>query len=87
MDDEAIIAELIAIRGIGRWTAMMFLILPDTTQCAPRRRFDHGISQNYFTGESVSRSDARERSPPGTVLQRVATWYIWRSLDPVTPAA
>jgi hypothetical protein len=32
MDDEAIIAELIAIRGIGRWTAMMFLD-SDTTQC------------------------------------------------------
>ena len=26
MDDEAIIAELVGIRGIGRWTAEMFLI-------------------------------------------------------------
>ena len=34
MDDESIIAELVAIRGIGRWTAEMFLILPDAPQRA-----------------------------------------------------
>ena len=86
MDDEDIIAELVAIRGIGRWTAEMFLIfhlmrpnvlpLDDLGLIA-------GISSNYFSGESVSRSDAREVAAAWAPYCSVATWYIWRSLDPL----
>jgi DNA-3-methyladenine glycosylase II len=43
----------------------------------------NGISQNYFSGESVSRSDAREVAAAWAPYCSVATWYIWRSLDPV----
>ena len=42
-----------------------------------------GISQNYFSGEPVSRSDAREVSANWEPWRTVATWYLWRSLDPV----
>lgn len=90
MDDEAIIAELIAIRGIGRWTAEMFLIFYLTRpNVLPLDDVGliNGISQNYFSGESVSRSDAREVAAAWAPYCSVATWYIWRSLDPVTPAA
>ncbi|KQO19128.1 DNA-3-methyladenine glycosylase [Acidovorax sp. Leaf78] len=86
MDDEAIIAELVAIRGIGRWTAEMFLIfylmrpnvlpLDDPGLIA-------GISHNYFSGDPVSRSDAREVAEAWKPWCSVATWYIWRSLDPL----
>jgi DNA-3-methyladenine glycosylase II len=41
-----------------------------------------GISQNYFSGEAVSRSDAREVAAAWAPYRSVATWYIWRSLDP-----
>ena len=42
-----------------------------------------GISQNYFSGDPVSRSDAREVAEAWKPWCSVATWYIWRSLDPL----
>ena len=89
MDDEAIIAELVAIRGIGRWTAEMFLMFYMTRpNVLPLDDVGliNGISQNYFSGESVSRSDAREVAAAWAPYCSVATWYIWRSLDPVVAA-
>ncbi len=86
MDDEAIIAELVAIRGIGRWTAEMFLIFylmrPNVLPLDDVGLIN-GISHNYFSGESVSRSDAREVADAWAPYCSVATWYIWRSLDPL----
>ncbi|WP_188706180.1 DNA-3-methyladenine glycosylase family protein [Polaromonas eurypsychrophila] len=86
MDDEAIIAELIAIRGIGRWTAEMFLIFylrrPNVLPLDDVGLIN-GISQSYFSGEAVSRSDAREVAAAWAPYCSVATWYIWRSLDPL----
>jgi DNA-3-methyladenine glycosylase II len=86
MEDEAIIAELMAIRGIGRWTAEMFLIFhlmrPDVLPLDDVGLIN-GISKCYFSGETVSRSDAREVSEAWAPYRTVATWYIWRSLDPV----
>ena len=86
MDDEAIIAELIAIRGIGRWTAEMFLIFhlmrPNVLPLDDVGLIN-GISKNYFSGDVVSRSDAREVAAAWAPFCSVATWYIWRSLDPL----
>ena len=85
MDDEAIIAELVAIRGIGRWTAEMFLIfhlLRPNVLPLDDVGLINGISRNYFSGEAVSRSDAREVAAAWAPYRSVATWYIWRSLDP-----
>jgi len=86
MDDEAIIAELVAIRGIGRWTAEMFLIFhlmrPNVLPLDDVGLIN-GISQRYFSGDVVSRSDAREVAQAWAPYRTVATWYIWRSLDPL----
>ncbi len=86
MDDDAITRELVAIRGISRWTADMFLIfhlarpnvmpLDDASLIA-------GISQHYFSGDPVSRSDAREVADAWRPWCSVASWYIWRSLAPL----
>ena len=88
-DDEAIITELVAIRGIGRWTAEMFLIFhlmrPNVLPLDDVGLIN-GISRNYFSGEAVSRSDAREVAAAWAPYCSVATWYIWRSLDPVPVA-
>jgi len=43
----------------------------------------NGISKCYFSGDVVSRSDAREVALAWAPYRTVATWYIWRSLDPV----
>ena len=89
MDDEAIIAELVAIRGIGRWTAEMFLmfhLMRPNVLPLDDIGLINGISRNYFSGEPVSRSDAREVAQAWSPYCTVATWYIWRSLDPVPVA-
>ena len=86
MEDEAIITELVGIRGIGRWTAEMFLIFhlmrPNVLPLDDVGLIN-GISKSYFSGESVSRSDAREVAAAWAPYCSVATWYIWRSLDPL----
>ena len=86
MEDEDVIAELIQSRGIGRWTAEMFLIfnlLRPNILPLDDVGLLRGISVNYFSGEPVSRSDAREVSANWEPWRTVATWYLWRSLDPV----
>jgi len=89
MDDEAIIRELLTVRGIGRWTAEMFLIFyllrPDVLPLDDIGLLA-GISQLYFSGEAVSRSEAREVAQAWAPYRSVATWYIWRSLDPLPVA-
>jgi DNA-3-methyladenine glycosylase II len=86
MDDEAIIEELVAIRGIGRWTAEMFLIFhlmrPNVLPLDDLGLIK-GISVNYFSGEPVSRAEAREVGEAWAPFRSVATWYMWRSLDPL----
>lgn len=86
MDDEAVIAELVGIRGIGRWTAEMFLIFhlmrPNVLPLDDVGLIN-GISKNYFSDDAVSRSDVREVAAAWAPFCSVATWYIWRSLDPV----
>ncbi len=89
MEDEDIIAQLVAIRGIGRWTAEMFLIfhmLRPNVLPLDDVGLINGISRNYFSGEAVSRSDAREVAAAWAPYCSVATWYIWRSLDPAPVA-
>ncbi len=89
MEDEEIIAELVSIRGIGRWTAEMFLIFhlmrPNVLPLDDDGLIT-GISQNYFSGDVVSRSDAREVAAAWAPYCSVATWYIWRSVDPLPVA-
>ena len=89
MDDETIIAELVAIRGIGRWTAEMFLMFhlmrPDVLPLDDVGLIN-GISHNYFSGEPVSRSEAREVAEAWAPWRSVATWYMWRSLEPLPVA-
>ena len=85
MEDEDVIAELTQIRGISRWTAEMFLIFdlsrPDVLPLDDPNLI-HAISQNYFSGEPVTRSEAREVAANWEPWRTVATWYMWRSLDP-----
>ena len=86
MSDDEITTELVGIRGIGRWTAEMFLIFhlmrPNVLPLDDVGLIN-GISRNYFSGDPVSRSDAREVAAAWAPFCSVATWYIWRSLDPL----
>ncbi len=86
MQDEDVINDLIAIRGIGRWTAEMFLIFnlqrPNVLPLDDVGLLK-AISMHYFSGEPVSRFEAREVAEAWSPWCTVATWYLWRSLDPL----
>jgi DNA-3-methyladenine glycosylase II len=86
MDDESVIKELSDIRGIGRWTAEMFLIFnlvrPNILPLDDLGLIK-AISLNYFSGEPVSRHEAREVAANWAPWRTVATWYMWRSIDPI----
>ncbi|MGB7542474.1 MAG: DNA-3-methyladenine glycosylase [Burkholderiales bacterium] len=86
MDDEAVIAELIQVRGIGRWTAEMFLIfnlLRPNVLPLDDLGLQRAISLNYFSGRGVSPRTMRRIAETWSPWRSVATWYLWRSLDPV----
>ena len=84
MNDEEVIASLCSIRGVGRWTAEMFLIFnlqrPDVLPLDDAGLIK-AISLHYFSGEPVSRFEAREVAQAWAPWRTVATWYMWRSLD------
>jgi DNA-3-methyladenine glycosylase II len=86
LDDEAVIAELVQVRGIGRWTAEMFLIFnllrPDVFPLDDLGLLK-AISVRYKQGQSVTKAEALEIGRRWQPWRTVATWYLWRSLDPV----
>ena len=86
MSDEEIIAELTDVRGIGRWTAEMFLMFnllrPDVFPLDDLG-LRKGICVAYFRGRKVALSTMRKLGERWRPWRSVATWYLWRSLDPV----
>jgi DNA-3-methyladenine glycosylase II len=86
MDDEAIIEELTAVRGIGRWTAEMFLMFnllrPDVFPLDDLG-LQKGIRVSYYKGRTISLKTMRRLGEAWRPWRSVATWYLWRSLDPV----
>lgn len=86
LDDQAIIDRLSAVRGVGRWTAEMFLIFnllrPDvfpTDDIGLQR----ALAQHYLSGARPTRRQMLELGERWRPWRSVATWYLWRSLDPV----
>jgi DNA-3-methyladenine glycosylase II len=86
MSDEEIIAELVQVRGIGRWTAEMFLIFnllrPDVFPLDDLG-LQKSIRFSYFRKRPVSLRTMRKLGESWRPWRSVATWYLWRSLDPV----
>jgi len=86
MSDEQIIAELVEVRGIGRWTAEMFLMFnllrPDVLPLDDLG-LQKGICLAYFKKRRVSMRTMQRLGEGWRPWRSVATWYLWRSLDPV----
>ncbi len=86
MDDQALIDELTQVKGIGRWTAEMFLIFymqrPDVLPLDDIG-LQRAISQHYNSNLPVTKKTMLELSKPWQPWRSVATWYLWRSLDPI----
>jgi DNA-3-methyladenine glycosylase II len=86
MDDEAVIEDLTQVRGIGRWTAEMFLMFnllrPDVFPLGDLG-LQKGLRLAYHGGRNVSLATMQRRGETLRPWRSVATWYLWRSLDPV----
>ena len=86
ISDEKAIEQLCTIKGIGIWTAEMFLIfhlarpniLPLTDIGLIR-----GIEKNYYDGDEINKKQLKAFRKKWNPWCTVATWYLWRSLDPI----
>ena len=94
-DDEAVIAELVAIKGIGTWTAEMFLIFhllrPDVFPVKDLGVLKainlHLVDDKRLKKQAWLKPKEYEKIAARWAPYRtVATWYLWRSLDPVAVA-
>jgi DNA-3-methyladenine glycosylase II len=85
LEDEVLIAELIKVRGIGRWTAEMFLIFnlmrPDVLPLDDIG-LQRAMNNLYNGGNPLGRAGMRRIAEAWRPWRSVATWYLWRSLDP-----
>jgi DNA-3-methyladenine glycosylase II len=86
MDDESVIQHLTQVKGIGRWTTEMFLIF-----CLLRPNvfplddigLQRGLQLHFLPHMTCfSRKEALARAECWQPYRSVATWYIWRSIDP-----
>ena len=86
LDDEALIVELTEVKGIGRWTAEMFLIFymarPDVLPLDDIG-LQRAMSLHYNAGRPLSKLKMRRIGKNWAPWRSVATWYLWRSLDPL----
>jgi DNA-3-methyladenine glycosylase II len=92
MSDAEVIADLTQIRGIGRWTAEMFLIfhllrpdvlpLDDIGLLKAMHLHYHGTTEY----KNLRKADYASMGEAWKPWRSVATWYLWRSLDPVPVA-
>jgi DNA-3-methyladenine glycosylase II len=82
MTDEEVIDALIPVRGIGRWTAQMFLMFslgrPDVLP-VDDLGLRAGVQKVYELAELPRREVLTELAEPWRPYRSVATWYVWRS--------
>jgi len=85
MDDEACTRHLCEIKGVGRWTAQMFLMFclrrPDVWP-VDDIGVQRGISRQFFEGEPIGPKEALQFGEKLKPWRTVAAWYLWRSLGP-----
>ena len=86
MGDEDVIDELVQVRGIGRWTAEMFLMFnllrPDVFPVGDLG-LQKAVHLHYYDDERIALERLRAHGEMWRPYRSVATWYLWRSLDPV----
>ena len=88
LDDEEVISRVSSVKGIGRWTAEMFLIFslgrPDVLpvdDLGVRR----GFQLTYGLDGLASPEQMRAIAEPWRPFRSVGTWYMWRSLGVALP--
>jgi DNA-3-methyladenine glycosylase II len=85
-DDEQLIEELTRVKGIGRWTAEMFLIfylMRPNILPVDDIGLQRAMGLHYNNGKPLSKLKIRQIAAEWQPWKTVATWYLWRSLDPI----
>jgi DNA-3-methyladenine glycosylase II len=86
MNDESVIAQLTRVKGIGRWSAEMFLIFhmlrPDILPMDDIG-LQRAIRIHYNANQPIDKSAMHTIAATWQPWRSVATWHLWRSLDPV----
>ena len=83
LSDEEVISELTEIRGIGRWTAEMFLIFSmGRLDILPvgDLGLKKGIQSLYSLNELPSEEKIKQYAESWRPYRTIATWYLWKSL-------
>jgi DNA-3-methyladenine glycosylase II len=86
LDDEALIERLVDVKGVGRWTAEMFLIFHELrADVLPVDDIglQRAIALHYGDGTRPTAAAMRALAASWQPYRSVATWYLWRSLDPI----
>jgi DNA-3-methyladenine glycosylase II len=86
LDDEALILRLTDVKGIGRWTAEMFLIFHEMRADVfpvDDIGLQKGVAMHYHDGVRMTPKVLREFGLQWAPYRSVATWYLWRALDPI----
>jgi DNA-3-methyladenine glycosylase II len=90
MEDEAIIAELTQVKGIGRWTAEMFLMFnlgrPDVLPSGDLG-VQNAVMKAYGLAKRPTPKELIALGEKWRPHRTAASWYMWRSLNIVTPDA
>lgn len=90
LDDEVIIEQLVEVRGIGRWTAEIYLMFhlgrPDVLPLLDLG-LQRGLSLNYNRGKPLSPTKLKRVTTVWAPWRSVGTWYMWRSLEPLVGIA
>jgi len=86
MSDDELISDLVQVHGIGRWTAEMFLIFhmlrPNVLPLGDIG-LQRAMNLHYNKGKPLTERRIRTISKVWSPWCSVATWYLWRSLDPI----
>jgi len=84
MDDDDLIAHLVQVKGIGRWTAQMFLMFRlDRRDVLPELDLgiQNAIKRAYRKRKRPTPKDVRKLGAKWSPHSSVASWYLWRSLE------
>lgn len=84
LNDNEVLSQLTAIRGVGLWTAQMFMIFSlNRLDIFPLHDVSirRGISKLYFNGKTASDKEIIGISEKWKPYRSIAVWYIWRKMD------
>lgn len=86
LEDQDVLRDLTAYRGVGEWTAqmcMMFALCRPDILSLKDIGLRRGVEKHYNEGVRMTDAEITQVAEPWKPWRSIATWYLWRSLDPI----